>query len=168
MAPPTTAPLMQWRRIEILVHTWLEQRQQLIVRLCALQGLHNLNDHPSRCEPKSVPISVPVRVREFCQLLVDYLCAGHFEVYQALMREARQHRSTPPMASRVLRQLEPSTSEALAFNEDFDSDDHCREKLEQLPARLNRLTEVLEERFTLEDQLILSAHQAPRRYALRR
>ncbi|MFC6329669.1 sigma D regulator [Alloalcanivorax gelatiniphagus] len=159
MAPPALSPLMQWRRIEALVGAWLEQRQQLIVRLCALQGLEGLDD--------ARPRSVQSRVGEFCQLLMDYISAGYFEVYRELVREARRYQETPDVAGHILRELDQSTEEALAFNEDFDSDDHCLGQLQQLPERLNRLTEVLEERFALEDQLILSVHQAPRRHALR-
>ncbi|MFP1682177.1 sigma D regulator [Alloalcanivorax sp. C16-1] len=161
MAPPALSPLMQWRRIEALVGAWLEQRQQLIVLLCALQGLKGFDD--------ARPRPVQSQVREFCQLLMDYISAGYFEVYRELVREARRYRDapSPEVATHILRQLDLSTEEALAFNEDFDSDDHCLVQLQQLPERLTRLTEVLEERFALEDQLILSVHQAPRRHALR-
>lgn len=161
MAMSASSPLMQWRRIEALVRAWLEQRQKLIVLLCGLQGL------PQFEEQRQDPIQG--RVRDFCQLLMDYISAGYFEVYRELVHEARRYRDAPApaMAEDILRRLELSTEEALAFNEDFDTDDHCLGQLEQLPERLDRLTQVLEERFALEDQLILSVHQTPRRHALR-
>jgi len=152
MATPHSATLAQWRRIEALVHAWLEQRRRLIVLLCSVQGLEGFQR----------PGSIQKQVRELCQLLMDYISAGHFEIYRELVREARlgavHQGGTISLASHILHQLDPSTEEALAFNEDFDSDDHCLNQLESLPERLNQLTEMLEERFALEDQLILSVH----------
>ena len=114
-----SAALNRWRRIEALLHAWLEQRRRLLVLLCSIQGLEGFQR----------PGSIENQVREFCQLLMDYISAGHFEIYQELVREARlgaAHRGgTVNLASRILHQLDPSTEEALAFNEDFDTDDHC-------------------------------------------
>lgn len=158
MAIPHSTILARWQRIEALVRTWLEQRQRIIVLLCNLQGLKGFED--------ARPLSVRIQVQEFCQLLMDYISAGYFEIYQQLVREARQFgEGQPVVAEHLFRQLADSTEEALAFNEDFDSDGGFAAKLAQLPERLARLTQVLEERFALEDQLILSAHQyqAPRR-----
>lgn len=152
MAIPHSSTLDQWRRIEALVRVWLEQRQRIIVLLCDLQGLEGIE--PGR------PRSVQHRIQEFCQLLMDYISAGYFEVYRELVREARQFRDGPPsVAGHILKQLDASTAEALAFNEDYDTADHCLSQLDELPERLTRLTEMLEERFALEDQLILSVHQ---------
>lgn len=148
--------LAQWQKIDALVRVWLEQRQRLIVLLCALQGLKGLDPGPSH--------SPHARIQEFCQLLMDYISTGYFEVYQELVREARQFRGGMPLAAaHLLGQLDASTTEALAFNEDFDTADHCLGLLDQLPERLTQLTQALEERFALEDQLILSVHQQQQR-----
>lgn len=154
MVTPHSTTLARWQRIEALVQTWLAQRQRIIVLLCTIQGLKGFG------EPH--PRSPQAQVREFCQLLMDYISAGYFEIYQELVREARQlGHGQPVMARQILTQLEHSTVAALAFNEEFANADG---RLERLPGRLTRLTEILEERFALEDQWILSAHQheAPR------
>lgn len=143
--------LHQWRRIEALVQHWLEERRRLIYLLCAIHGIRGLTF-------EGVPVHH--RVQKFCQVLMDYISAGHFEVYRALVREARgSHRENPELMRKILEQLEDSTDEALAFNEDFDSPEHCQAMLHLLPARLSQLLEKLEERFALEDQLIVSIHQ---------
>ncbi len=151
--------LTQWHKIEALVRVWLEQRQRVIVLLCTLQGLEGLDhDHPR---------STPTRVQEFCQLLMDYISAGYFEVYRELVREARQLQGHPPvLAAHILERLQTSTLAALAFNQDYDTARHSPELLGLLPERLARLTEILEDRFSLEDRLILSVHQQrpPRGY----
>ena len=147
----SSAAMAQWHRIEALVQAWLDERQQLIVLLCALQGIRGLSrsDMPRQQQ-----------LQHFCELLMDYISAGYFEVYRELVNEARHfHRDNPGLTHQILRQLDSSTDEALAFNADFENPDTCATLKAELPQRISRLMETLEERFSLEDQLILSIHQ---------
>lgn len=142
--------LAQWQRIEVLVQEWLRERQQLLHLLSAIRG-------PSRSH-----ISPPAseHVKQFCEMLMDYISAGYFEIYRELAREARCfHRDNPELTQSIMQKLDDSTDEALAFNDDFDTKEHIDEMLEMLPLRLTHLLEKLEERFALEDQLIVSTHQ---------
>ena len=151
MASSHSAALAQWRRIEALVQAWLDERQQLIVLLCTLQGLKGLSDHRQPLQKQ---------VQQFCQLLMDYISAGYFEVYRELVNEARHfHRDNPTLTRQILKQLDSSTHEALAFNEDFQHPEQWLVQRNQLPERIALLMQTLEERFALEDQLILSIHQ---------
>ncbi|MCE7524677.1 sigma D regulator [Alloalcanivorax xenomutans] len=156
MASSSSTALAQWQHIEALVQAWLEERRQLIVLLCQVQGI----DHtPSREEPDT---PVHQRIQDLCQVLMDYLSAGYFEVYNALVRAARHYGSGPPQwAEQLIQRLDASTEEALAFNEDYDSPTHCMTRLTELPERVARLIVALEERFALEDQLIVSLYQEP-------
>jgi regulator of sigma D len=141
----------QWHRIESLVQHWLEERRRLLYMLCAVRGINGLTFD-----------GVPVhhRVQQFCQVLMDYTSAGHFEVYRELVHEARSLNSeNTEQVGVILQQLEDSTDEALAFNEDFASPESCDALLDSLPRRLSNLLEKLEDRFALEDQLIVSIHQ---------
>lgn len=141
--------LAQWQRIEALVQEWLRERQQLLYLLCTIRGLRSAGQGP-----------VAEQVQEFCEVLMDYISAGHFEIYRELAREARCfQRDNPQMTRSIMQRLEESTDEALAFNDDFDTEDHIRALLDVLPQRLGDLLEKLEERFALEDQLIVSIHQ---------
>lgn len=143
--------LEQWRRIESLVQHWLEERRRLIYLLCAVRGIRGLTFD-------GVPVHY--RVQQFCQVLMDYISAGHFEIYRELAREARFFNSdNAELVGKILQELEDSTDEALAFNEDFESPESCDALLDTLPQRLSNLLEKLEERFALEDQLIVSIHQ---------
>ena len=45
MVSSHSAALAQWQRIEALLQAWLDERQQLIVLLCTLQGLQGLPAH---------------------------------------------------------------------------------------------------------------------------
>lgn len=151
MATAARPALAQWQRMETVVQAWLKERQHLLYLLCAVQGIRGLtaNQFP-----------VHHRLRQLCQVLIDYISTGYFEVYQQLAREARSlDKGDARLVEHILQQLEDSTDEALAFNEDFDSQDNIAQLLDQLPARLSQLLEKLEERFALEDQLIISVHQ---------
>jgi regulator of sigma D len=150
MASTSPSAIAQWQRIETLVKAWLDERQQLIVLLCTLQGIRGLGSG----------LPQHTQLQQFCQLLMDYISAGYFEVYRELVNEARHfHRENPSLTQHILRQLDNSTDEALAFNADFDNPAHIAEHQDQLPQRISHLMQSLEERFALEDQLILSIHQ---------
>lgn len=156
MASSTSAALAQWQRIEALVQAWLDERQQLIVLLCTMQGLKG----PSAVQPNDNPQPIHRQVQRFCQLLMDYISAGYFEVYRELVNEARHfQRDNPTLTRQILAKLDRSTDAALAFNEDFEHPDQCLAQRDVLPERISALMETLEERFALEDQLILSIHQ---------
>lgn len=151
MASSSTAALAQWQRIETLVQSWLDERQQLIVMLCTMQGLRGLSG-------QSLPLHH--QVQQFCQLLMDYISAGYFEVYQSLVEEARHlHHAQPVLTDALLQKLDLSTDEALAFDADFGSRTRCLAQKAQLPERISDLMQTLEDRFALEDQLILSVHR---------
>lgn len=151
MVPEQNKALIQWQRIEDLLDHWLEERRRLLYLLCAVQGIRGLTFDQ---------VPVHFRVQQFCEVLMDYVSAGHFEIYRELIHQARSfHKENPKLVRKILEQLEDSTDEALAFNEDFDSPEHCQAMLSALPLRLSRLLEKLEERFALEDELIVSIHQ---------
>jgi len=151
MTVESNEALDQWQRIEAMVQHWLEERRRLLYLLCAVRGIRGLTFD-------GVPVHY--RVQQFCQVLMDYISAGHFEIYRELVREARCFDDdNGERVGKILQELEDSTDEALAFNEDFESPESCDALLDQLPRRLSNLLEKLEERFALEDQLIVSIHQ---------
>ena len=144
--------LAHWQRIEGLVQEWLRERQQLLALLCNVRGIRGIG---------AQPVPFEARIQRFCETLMDYISAGYFEVYRELAREARYLTGDhAELAMSIIRRLEESTDEALAFNEDFDSPEHIQALRDVLPQRLSRLLEKLEERFALEDQLIVSIHQS--------
>lgn len=151
MATAAKPALAQWQQMEAVVQAWLKERQQLLYLLCAVQGIRGLTANQ---------LPVHHRLRQLCQVLMDYISAGYFEVYQQLAREARWlKRGDARMVEHIIQRLDDSTDEALAFNEDFDNPENLERLLDQIPERLSRLLEKLEERFALEDQLIISVHQ---------
>lgn len=65
----------RWGGVHQLIDRWLQERHELI---SAYQQLQSQLD---RCSRETLQV--------FCQWLVDYASAGHFEVYEQLLREAQ-------------------------------------------------------------------------------
>lgn len=144
----------QWGNIDRMISRWLKERQELIVLYCKVDGLKQFSS-------KDTPISV--RVQALCDVLIDYVSAGHFEVYQMLMKEAEQFNDDyQKTIDRILPLIQHSTELALDFNDQYSSADLCDSNLDKLARDLNQLGEKMVERFDLEDKLIDSLHTCHR------
>ena len=87
-------------------------------------------------------------------MLVDYISAGHFEIYQyvihAIEKASGRQQS---IVDRILPKIAATTELALSFNDKY-GDGFDEEKSLDLDHDLNQLGPVLEERFRLEDRLV--------------
>ncbi len=135
----------RWGGVHQLLDRWLQERQQLIA---AYQALKN---RPQASGPE---------LQAFCDCLVDYMSAGHFEIYGQLLDEARafDDQRALELAGQIYPRLETSTAAALDFNDRCDNGD-CRDSI-GLAEQLQRLGQQLHERFELEDCLIEVLHNA--------
>lgn len=126
--------------------TFLNARQQLLVEYIRLST-----------NKKTLPANE--ELHEFCGQLVDYVSAGHFEVYDHVL--AAYEASTGNarvLAERIYPRIKRNTDEALNFHDKYhEADDEVMMELDQ---DLNRLGEVLEERFSLEDRLVTAIRLA--------
>lgn len=139
----------RWGGVSDLIDKWLKERQELIVLLC------DISVNPGSSEENKVE-----RFQGFCQLLVDYVSVGHFEVYEHLMKEAESHNDGGmELAKKVIPQIQKSTEVALDFNDRFDDIHKVDDGIAGLIAELENLGKMLEERFELEDLLIESLHK---------
>ena len=141
----------RWGGVSELIDRWLKERQELLVHYCALSGETDRNDIEA-LQPKFVRL---------CEVLMDYLSAGHFEVYEQLIQEAREFNDGGlELAARVYPEIEKTTEIALNFNDRLDGGTLTGEDAEQLFGELSRLGEALENRFEMEDVLIDQLHNA--------
>ena len=76
MLSPSAGPEDHHRRVETLVRGWLQERQSLIVQMMGLTD---------PVPGDSVPLAE--RLQAFCEVLMDYVSAGYFEVYDELLAE---------------------------------------------------------------------------------
>lgn len=139
----------RWSGVNQMIERWLEERQALIVEFCAAGGIRD-----------AVKSSQQQSLKKFCETLVDYVCAGHFEVYYQLIREAEEFKDgSEEIAKTLLPELTDNTTAAMEFN-DFYAKKGNAESLDTLPEKLSALGELLELRFEIEDRLIDVMHTA--------
>ncbi|WP_257296672.1 sigma D regulator [Endozoicomonas sp. YOMI1] len=140
----------RWGGVSEIIDRWLNERQELIVLYCSINGMDQFDDDKR---------PVVSKLKELCQILVDYASAGHFEVYEQLIQEARDFNDGGvELAHTVLPQLEENTSRCLKFNDSCES----ISSLQKLQGAVSELGETLAERFSLEDKLIESLHESHR------
>lgn len=140
----------RWGGVHALIDRWLAERRRLLVSFIELKGA---------CDKELQEVSKPA-IDAFSEYLMDYISAGHFEVYPQLADEARAFNddSALVIAERLLERLDMSTELTLAFNDDFATAKRCEDNVARLPAWIERLARGLEERFALEDRLIERLH----------
>jgi regulator of sigma D len=92
---------------------------------------------------------------EFCQILVDYIAAGHFILYDRILEKKERRKTIIELAEKNYTEIEKYTQVALDFNEKYsaDQDDLDGKKLKN---DISILGEALTARIELEDQLISS------------
>ena len=137
----------RWGGVHLLIDRWLQERHALIN---AFDGLH-VSD--SATASRST-------LQKFCEILLDYVSAGHFEIYEQLLSEAEAFgdKRGLDLARQIYPRIEAITEVAVAFNDRCDNGDCLNSP--GLPDELKRLGQLLHERFELEDCLIEVLHTA--------
>ncbi|WP_166269601.1 sigma D regulator [Marinobacter caseinilyticus] len=140
----------RWGGVSDLIDRWLKSRQQLIVHYCELSGI----EEASRTGP-----GVQEKFEQLCEGLLDYVSAGHFEIYEQLIREAKEFDDGGlELAAKIYPRIEQTTGVALNFNDRLDGGSLASGDLAVLFDELSKLGENLETRFELEDFLIEHLH----------
>lgn len=136
-----------WGGVSVIIDRWLQERQDMLVQYCALSGLEATTENEALRGAK---------LRTLCQILVDYVSAGHFEIYDQLMKEGRQFEDTEALkeAGNLFSVVDKTTEQILDFNDKYlETDD-----LSSLDPDLSELGETLEVRFSAEDRMIAVLH----------
>ncbi|TVP43992.1 MAG: sigma D regulator [Halomonas sp.] len=144
--------LERWGGVHVLIDRWLDQRRQLLISFIELK---------EACDAELEAVS-KAPIDTFSEKLMDYISAGHFEIYPQLSEEAKafDDESALVIAAKLLERLEMSTEMVLEFDTDFNDEVSCAKNIALLPAWIDRLARGLTERFALEDQLIARLHAA--------
>lgn len=90
---------------------------------------------------------------EFLQILVDYIAAGYFNLYERISEGRERRRAVADLAVKVYPRIEQTTKAALAFEEKYNPDKTAAD-FSALKADLSDLGEALSTRMEFEDQLI--------------
>ncbi|WP_028111544.1 Rsd/AlgQ family anti-sigma factor [Ferrimonas kyonanensis] len=144
----------EWGGKNKLIDQWLHNRRTLLIHYFKLANLPPYDNKDS-----SLP--EPEGVHSFCNMLVDYVSEGHFEVYDRVVSECEKHSDDRRQAASCLvPQIARSTDVALDFNDKFGSKLTSEdERMLELDEELSRLGQAMEERFAYEDQLLDTLHK---------
>ncbi|MFT4712321.1 MAG: regulator of sigma D [Candidatus Azotimanducaceae bacterium] len=137
-----------WSDVSAIIEKWLLERQELISIYCALSAA-------------TTPDTFSDKLTQFCEILVDYISAGHFEIFTELEDEARICDSRGlHLVQALYPYLEQTTESAIDFNELCTQLGSNAANSNQIRPMLSELGEGLTNRFELEDQLIEYVHKS--------
>ncbi len=139
--------------VELLLRRWLAERQRLLSQFCALSAV--ARDGKRSCAQQH-------KLDRFCETLVDYVSAGHFEVYCELLEEgARRGVQQSGAISALYARIVKSTAASLDFYDRYLDGATGP----GLVADLSALGQTLATRFDWEDALIRHLHASDRAVA---
>jgi regulator of sigma D len=139
----------RWNAVEGLLETWLRERRDILVKYTALADTLDKGGDSDKLQ---------AGLRDLCQLLVDYVSVGHFEVFYELIREAEAFADgSGRLARDLIPQIGDTTEVILGFDEKYPLPTGA---IADYTADLSLLGEILELRFELEDGLISGMHMA--------
>ena len=121
----------------------LEERQEVLVCYEQVAGI----------QPYDSKDQSPELLQKFSQLLMDYIAAGHFGLYQRISEGNERRRQVLAVAEKIYPSIAKTTEKALDFNDIYDKADK-KKPFEAVSGRLSDLGEVLAHRIELEDRLI--------------
>ena len=137
----------KWGGSHSVIDAWLTERQELLLQFCKLAGFapFDQNDHA---------LPDQVQIQSFCQIMMDYLSAGHFEVYDSIVQACKEKGpKSVALANTLYPRISETTDVALYFNDKY-AEASQDASLGSFDTDLSKLGETLELRFELEDELI--------------
>ena len=137
-----------------LVQKLVTERTEMLSLYCQLAGLEpygNGNGKNTRVK------NTQEMLQKFCQVLVDYIAAGHFSLYERIVNGTERRQQISDLAENLYPRIAESTESALDFNDKYDCGDHC-EIAASFSDDLSQLGERLAARIELEDKLIRQLH----------
>jgi len=145
MSDPSSNQL--WRRQGSRRHIdrLLTQRQRVLVSMCEVLEL----------KPFTVDKPVHEALQDFTQVLVDYVAAGHFNLYHRIVTGRERRQAVAQTARQVYERIAKTTDAAMDFNDRYGGEWNFH-LLDKLAADLSLLGEQLAARVELEDQIIIA------------
>ncbi|MEQ9880176.1 sigma D regulator [Pectobacterium aroidearum] len=130
-----------------LIDQWLQARKQLLVTYYHLVGIKPNKEALSLLDEEALD--------NFCQNLVDYLSTGHFHLYEKMLHEAATHsEQLLALSTQLDLALQNNTQQIMAFYDNHLATAIDHDNCLEFQQALSSVGEALEERFTLEDNMI--------------
>lgn len=126
----------------------IAERNEVLSLYCQLAGCES-------AERKEADEIDAETLQEFCQVLIDYIATGHFELYSRISEGGERRTDMVKLANTIYPRIEKTTQIAVDFNDMYDGGNNYTAELKsKLPEHLSRLGEELATRIELEDKLI--------------
>jgi len=129
-----------------LQESLVAERTEMLVLFCRVAGLEPYTDEKNKESAASA-------LQHFCQVMVDYIAAGHFSLYERIANGVERRKKVADLAEELYPRIAQTTEVALDFNDKYDCADHC-DLSDGLADDLSKLGEELAVRVELEDQLL--------------
>lgn len=126
-----------------MVDKLLLERQEMLALFCQVAGLEPFT--PGELDER--------KLKSFCQVLMDYIAFGHFEILARIARGEEKRTSVVTVAEEVYDKIAEATEYAVAFNDKYDSS-NLQGLEQQLEQDLSILGEELAVRVEMEDRLL--------------
>jgi len=130
---------------EHLTESLVTERTEMLVLFCRVAGLEPFSEVTNRKSAASA-------LQQFCQVMVDYIAAGHFSLYERIVNGTERRKTIADLAEKLYPRISETTEVALDFNDKYDCEES--EISPDLGNDLSRLGEELAVRVELEDQLL--------------
>ena len=131
-----------------LIDQWLYARKHLLVAYYNMVGIKPNKESHTALNEKALD--------NFCHNLVDYLSAGHFNIYERIISEMEG--SSPLLAAtQIYPQLEANTQQMMDYYDTCLENAIDHDNYLEFQQALSDIGESLEARFALEDKLIALA-----------
>ena len=138
-----------WSNVSKIIERWLEERRELLAKYCDLTEVIDVSDNA---------VKHVEELQEFCELMVDYISVGHFEIFDQLHKEGQlfEDASGLDKEPNLLEKIQTTTEYILDFNDKYLGSHDLDARIIDLAS----LGGVFAQRFGLEDQLIDVLHSS--------
>ncbi len=129
-----------------MVRKLMDERTEMLSLYCRLAGVDTAKNGRRHAPTAEL-------LQNFCQVMVDYLAAGHFSLYERMTNGNERRQSLAAQAEQVYPKIAETTQAALDFNDKYDGKNGLELSM-AFDNDLNRLGEVLASRIEMEDKLL--------------
>ncbi|WP_305909287.1 Rsd/AlgQ family anti-sigma factor [Methylomarinum sp. Ch1-1] len=130
------------QHIQCLITELQQQRQELWSLYCQIGRLKPFDDHAAL-----KPI-----LKQFAEIIVDYVSLGHFGIYDRLLAGCERRARLLTDAQNIYPEFSKTTDAVITFNDRYDQGKR-KFTVDKLEADLSKLGESLAYRMEIEDRL---------------
>lgn len=125
-----------------MIEKLVAERTEMLALYCKVAGLEPYHEKK--------PVTA---LKEFCEVMVDYVAAGHFALYERIIEGKERRKQLFELAEELYPQIAEVSESVVSFSDKYDASEDKLE-LDSLSSDLSHLGEQLANRIDLEDRLI--------------